>query len=113
MTQEQLAEKADLSVSYIKQIEKDLKKGDIVFFRRNDGSYVLHRIIRIGEDGMYLAGDAQDSIEGHVEISAAFAVVTRVIRNGRELGPGDALWEFFEHIWLRTVGRRRKIFRII
>ena len=32
---------------------------------------------------------------------AIFAVVTEVFRKGRWLGPGDPMWEFFAHVWLR------------
>ena len=35
----------------------NLKKGDVVLFLRNDGHYVLHRIINIHEDLYDIVGD--------------------------------------------------------
>ena len=38
---------------------KILKKGDIVLYRRKDGTLVLHRIMKVEEDGFRVCGDHQ------------------------------------------------------
>ena len=82
--------------------DRPLRRGDIAFFRRPDGACVLHRICRVEKDGScWFLGDAQQIEEGPVPPEAIFAVVTEVFRKGRWLGPGDPMWEFFAHVWLR------------
>ena len=41
-----------------------LKRGDMAFFRRRNGAYVMHRICRVDREGRYyLVGDEQTVIE--------------------------------------------------
>lgn len=93
----------------IKAIDRPLKRGDIVFYRRMDGKYVLHRIYRINGDEMWLVGDAQDDVEGPLSVDCAFAYVTEARRKNKTLKPGSFWWEFFEKTWLLFVGRRSKM----
>ncbi len=44
--------------------ERRLHRGDIAFFTRPDGSYVMHRVIRTDDAGVYFIGDAQSVTEG-------------------------------------------------
>ena len=37
--------------------------GDIIFYRRDDGHFVLHRIVGIDENGFILCGDNQTALE--------------------------------------------------
>lgn len=97
---------------YLKALNKRPEVGDIVFYKRPNGQYVLHRLCRIEGDSLWLAGDAQDFVEGPVDIKCAFAYVTRVRRKGKEENPGTALWRFFAGPWLSTVGKRQKIMKI-
>ena len=40
-----------------------LKRGDMAFFRRTDGEYVMHRVLRAEENGYFLVGDGQQEVE--------------------------------------------------
>ena len=91
--------------------DRELKKGDMVFFQRPDGAFVMHRIWKVKPEGYYIVGDAQTEIEGPVRREQIFAIVTKVCRKGKWLGPGDFWWEFFEHVWIRLVPWRRKLMR--
>lgn len=91
---------------------RELRVGDIVFYQRKTGQYVMHRICRIKSEGFYLIGDAQTEIEGPVEETQIFAVITKVRRNGISMGPGDFWWEFFEHVWVRIIPLRRPLIKI-
>lgn len=82
---------------------RELHVGDIVFYQRKNGQYIMHRICKTKPEGFYLVGDAQTEIEGPIEEAQIFAVVTKVRRNGICIGPGDFWWEFFEHIWIRML----------
>lgn len=43
-----------------------LRRGDMAFFRRADGSYIMHRVCRVSPEGYFLVGDAQQAVEGPV-----------------------------------------------
>ena len=61
-----------------------LKKYDIPLYRRADGSFVLHRIIRVTKDGYVLCGDNQTAPEAGVTDENILAVACGVIkRDGR------------------------------
>ncbi len=88
---------------YFQKPDRELKSGDMVFFRRSNGQYVMHRIVKIRPDGFYMLGDAQTEIEGPIDRAQIFGLVTAVKRNGRMLRPGDFWWEFFARVWLRII----------
>jgi len=89
-----------------------LRAGDMVFFQRDNGRYVMHRICRIRPDGYYLAGDAQTAIEGPIRRDQIFARITRVRRKGTWLQPGCFWWEFFAHVWIRIIPLRPILVRL-
>ena len=95
-----------------KKPDRDLHKGDMVFYQRKNGQFVMHRIWKVKSDGFYIVGDAQVDIEGPIQQEQIFAYVTKVKRKGKWIGPGDFWWEFFEHIWIRIVPMRLGIRRL-
>ena len=92
---------------YFTRPERELCRGDMVFYQRDNGQYVMHRIYRVKPEGYYMVGDAQTQIEGPLRREQIFAVITQVKRAGKMIRPGDFWWEFFEHIWIRIVPARR------
>lgn len=97
-----------------------LKTGDIVFFQRTNGQFVMHRIRRIvqtqrqTEDGFefYLVGDNQTEIEGPVYRKQIFAKITKVKRKGKILYPRNLCWFFFAHIWIYMIPVRHPLMRL-
>ena len=49
---------------YFTRPDRELRRGDMVFYQRDTGQYVMHRICRVRPEGYYLVGDAQTQIEG-------------------------------------------------
>ena len=93
--------------------EGALRRGDIAFFQRESGEYIMHRICRVDGAGNYfLVGDGQQYIEGPVPPKQVFAVVTQVCRKGRWIEPGDFWWKFFAGAWLRLLPLRPAIRRL-
>lgn len=85
---------------------RELRKGDIVFYERPGGQFVVHRICRVHADGYDIIGDAQTEIEHHVQRKQIFARVTKVERKGKILVPGTFWWEFFAQVWIRIIPLR-------
>ena len=88
-----------------------LKRGDMVFYQRTTGQFVMHRIRRVRKEGLYIIGDAQTETEGPVKPEQVFAIVKKVQRKGKWIGPEDKWWKFFATVWLRVIPLRRVILR--
>lgn len=101
-----------LDTVYFKAPDRALKIGDIVFFQRRNGQYILHRICKIEGDCFYVIGDAQNEPEGPIAREQIFGVVTKVARNGKFITAGNLRWELFAKLWPRIVPLRPKIRRI-
>ena len=92
--------------------QRELQRGDMVFYQRETGQFVMHRILHVKPEGLYIVGDAQTEIEGPVNPSQVFAVVTRAQRKGKWIGPGDFWWWFFRTVWIRLVPVRKIILKL-
>lgn len=83
------------------------QRGDMVFFRRHNGQYIMHRVLRRMPDGNYaIIGDGQQQVESPIAPEQIFAVVTQVCRKGIWLGPESFWWRFFAGPWLTLLPLR-------
>lgn len=94
---------------YFKAPDRKLKRGDMVFYQRESGQYVMHRIYKVKEDGYYMVGDAQTEIEGPLKREQIFALITKVKRKDQFIEPGDFWWEFFEKVWIGLIPLRKTL----
>ena len=96
--------------------DRSLRRGDIVFYQRDSGEYVLHRICRTDGNRYYIIGYAQISVEGPVREDQIFGLVTRIRRKGKWIDSSDFWWQFFEKVWIRMIPLRpvvRKVYGIL
>ena len=93
------------------------RKGDMAFFVRANGQYVMHRICRVDKDGScFFVGDAQQQVEGPIATCQIFGKITSVKRKGKWIGPKDFWWQCFEKIWIRMIPFRpffRRVYGIV
>ena len=94
---------------YFTKPDRELRRGDMVFYQRDTGQYVMHRIYKRKKDGYYMVGDAQTQIEGPLRRDQIFARIIKVKRKGRIIEPGNFWWEFFDHVWIRIIPLRKVI----
>jgi len=76
-------------------IKNKLRIGDIIFYRRKDGSFVLHRVVKIKNGITYFCGDNQFFLEPHTNTVQSIAILTNIEYNGRSRDPfgfGSRLW---------------------
>lgn len=99
-------------VIFFEKPGRDIRRGDMVFYQRDSGQYVMHRVYRTAPDGYYMVGDNQTEIEGPLQRDAIFALITKVNRKGKIMEPGDFWWDFFEKVWIRIVPLRRPLIRL-
>lgn len=85
----------------IEPVKKVLKRGDIVIYQRKNGAYIMHRIYKTDniKKQYYLVGDAQKELEGPIDVSQIFGIVTKACRKGRWIDRGNIIWWFYDKIW--------------
>lgn len=98
---------------YFRKTEDPIKKGDMVFYQRKTGEYVMHRVLKVRKHQYYLAGDHQTFLEGPIEAQQIFAKVISVERAGVWLTEKDRFWKFYAGwwrrlFWVRKVGNKLK-----
>ncbi len=85
----------------------DLHVGDLPLYRRENGAYVLHRIV--GRDGekFICCGDNQWHIETGVERTQIVAVVTDFKRTERWRSCDSRVYRLYVWLWIRLRPLRR------
>ena len=102
---------------YFQKPDRELARGDIVFYQRDSGQFVMHRICRVRKDAAGtvtydLIGDNQSAVEHGIRRDQIFGLITEVKRKGIMIRPRDFWWEFFAKVWIRIIPLRRIITNI-
>lgn len=77
--------KQDRDLSIIEKPKGRLKKFDVALYKRANGQYVLHRVVKVLEDGYVILGDNCCSKEYNIKESQILGVLTSLVRNGKEI----------------------------
>ena len=80
---------------------RQLKRGDVVLYRRDGSILVLHRIWKRQGDEFYLVGDNQSEIEGPLRSVQIKGVLVEIIRKGRCFSVRHPIYRFLAALWLR------------
>ena len=76
---------------------------DIPFYKRSNGSYVLHRIVNFDADGSYvLCGDNQFVLEHGIKDSDIIGVVTAFYRKGKAYSVNSFSYRLYVNFWFYT-----------
>lgn len=92
---------------------KKLKKRDIAFYKRDNGQYVLHRILKIKGENLVIAGDNEMEKEFPVRKDQVIAVVKKFTRNGNEYSVNTLWYRFYSFIWCLSFPLRPVLLRIL
>lgn len=63
----------------------NVKKRDIVLYRRDDGKFVLHRVMYIKKGEYLICGDNQDYLERGIREKHLLAKVSEIHRDGKKV----------------------------
>lgn len=85
-----------------------LKRLDIIFYRRANGQFVLHRIVGKNKNGYILRGDNQVENEYNIQTDSVIAVATHIVRGNKEISCNSALYKLYARFFRPL--RRVKIF---
>ena len=87
--------------------EKPLKKHDIAFYRRTNGQFVLHRVMKCQKDGGYtMCGDNQLELEHHIMPNQVIGYVSKLYREEREYSFGSLRYRLYVLFWTFMPYRR-------
>lgn len=77
-----------------------LKKNDLPLYRRTDGAFVLHRIVKTEKDGTYtMCGDHQWQKEHGIRQEQLVALATAFVRKGKKLTNRNVLYRVYRTVW--------------
>lgn len=82
----------------LEKMKRAPKKNDILFYQRQDGSYILHRVWEVTDTGLTIVGDNQRMLEYGVTEEQIIGYVTRIYRGEKEINC-DGLW-YRMYLWL-------------
>ena len=94
------------------KVSRELKKGDVPLYKRDNGKFVLHRIVGIGDEGYIMRGDNQWVTEYPVKKSSIKAVLKSVERNGKVFSADGAYSKLYS-LFLPAIRFRRKMMNFI
>jgi hypothetical protein len=88
-----------------------LKKYDLPLYQRDNGQYVLHRIVKVGETYTCI-GDNQFSFERELRHDQMIALVTSFNRDNKEISAQSISYQIYCRLWHFSRPIRR-IFRAV
>lgn len=74
-------------------------KYDVPLYKRDSGQYVLHRILKVKEDGYVLCGDHRWHREYGITDRHIIGVLSAVVRDGKTIPVTDWRYRIYVHIW--------------
>ncbi len=85
----------------LKKPTDKILKNDVIFYRRDDGQFVLHRVIKCQKDGKFTCrGDNQWEKEFDLRYDQIIGVVTDFMRNGKAVNVKKSVgYRFYYSIW--------------
>lgn len=75
------------------------QKYDIIFYKRDDGHFVLHRIVGKNENGFILCGDNQVKKEYGITEKHVIAVVKSITRKGKTFSVNKFSYKLYVKLW--------------
>lgn len=92
--------------------KRPYKKYDAVLYKRENGQYVMHRILGENSDGFIMCGDNRYDKEYGIKKEQILALLTAVVRGGKELSTDSIQCKFYVRLWCDLFVIRKTILRI-
>ena len=96
---------------YLRPVDPRQEKGDLILYRRRNGSFVLHRIISLHPEGYICSGDNQWDWE-FVSHSQLLAVENGFQRRGKTYAHDHPGYRFYRFLWVELFCLRWPYIRI-
>lgn len=89
----------------LRRVDGPIRKGDILFYQRPDGSFVLHRVRAMTPEGLTMMGDNQTLAERGVSPDWVIGRVTRIFRDDKEVICDGQRYRWYLRLWQLTILR--------
>ena len=89
--------------------ESEVRKGDVILYRRDGGILVLHRIQKIKKEGLYLVGDNQTALEGPLRRDQVRGIMVELHRNGKTISVYSFFYRCYTVLWMMARPFRHKL----
>ncbi|MCI6227262.1 MAG: S24/S26 family peptidase [Firmicutes bacterium] len=89
----------------LRRVDSPIRRNDILFYRRPDGSFVLHRVKAVTEAALSLWGDNQTVPEEGVSPDWVIGRVTRIFRDDKEVTCDGMGYRLYLLLWQFTITR--------
>ena len=94
------------------RVDGTLKKRELPLYRRENGQYVLHRIVAVRSDGTYTCcGDNQWTREPGIRPDQIIGKVIRITRKGKTFTAENLFYRFWVWLWVLLLPCRRLLIR--
>jgi len=90
----------------LRSLTRPPRKFDILFYRRRDGSYVLHRVKEVTDKGLVLWGDNHTMLEYGVTDDMIIGYAARIFRGDKELDCQSFGYRAYLWLWQFKAIRR-------
>ncbi len=90
----------------------EIKINDIIFYKRDDGHFVLHRVIGKDDKGYILCGDNQWVKEYGITDQHIIGVVTEMVCDGVKRKTDDSDYIKYCKRWAKTMPIRKSLVKI-
>ena len=86
-------------VMIIKRPEGRLRRYDVALYKRPDGTYILHRVLKTTPDGYVMCGDHCTKREYGITDNEVIGVLSGVIRDGKSISTDNFSYRLYSHLW--------------
>lgn len=76
-----------------------LKKYDVPLYKRDNGQYVLHRILKVRDKDYVMCGDNRWQREYGITDRHIIGVMTGIVRKGKEISVTNVSYKIYVHLW--------------
>lgn len=90
----------------LRSLTRPPRKFDILFYKRQDGSYILHRVKEVTDKGLVLWGDNHTMLEYGITEENVIGYAARIFRGDKELDCQGFGYRAYLRLWQFKAVRR-------
>lgn len=90
----------------LRRLDRQPQKFDILFYKRQDGSYILHRVKDVTKEGIVLWGDNHTMLEYGITEKNIIGYAARIFRGETELDCQSLWYRLYLWLWQFKAIRR-------
>lgn len=81
-------------------VKGDLRVGEVILARIDDGRFILHRIVKMKDEEITMMGDGNWRGTEHTVFNNVLGVVTSMVRKGKTVDCTNLYWKTYSKIWM-------------